>query len=73
MVLIIRTVVYFNPLKVFLPVGAGFVLLGIIKTGYDIWIGDLSESAIFAFLAGGLVWMVGLLSDQISRMGARPD
>jgi len=73
LILILRTIVYFNPLKVFLPLGAVFVFTGLIKTIYDIWIGDLSESAIFAFLAGGLVWVVGLLSDQISRMGIHPD
>lgn len=72
LVLILRTIVYFNPLKVFLPLGAAFALLGLIKTVYDIWVGDLSESAIFAFLAAGIVWVVGLLSDQISRMGFRP-
>jgi len=73
LILILRTIVYFNPLKVFLPIGAVLVFTGLVKTVYDIWIGDLSESAIFAFLAGGLVWVVGLLSDQISRMGMRPD
>ncbi len=72
-ILILRTIVYFNPLKVFMPIGAVLVFTGLLKTVYDIWIGDLSESAIFAFLAGGLVWVVGLLSDQISRMGMRPD
>jgi len=73
LLLIVRTIVYFNPLKVFLPLGAVFVLAGAGKTAYDIWIGNLSESAIFAFLAGGLVWAVGLLSDQISRMSMRND
>jgi len=73
LILILRTIVYFNPLKVFLPIGAVLVFSGLLKTVYDIWIGDLSESAIFAFLAGGLVWVVGLLSDQISRMGMRPE
>jgi glycosyltransferase involved in cell wall biosynthesis len=73
LILILRTIVYFNPLKVFLPMGAVFVLAGIIKSIHDIWVGNLSESAVFAFLAGGLVWVVGLLSDQISRMGIRPD
>ena len=72
LLLILRTIVYFNPLKVFLPIGAVFMASGVAKTAYDIWIGNLSESAIFAFLAGGLVWAVGLLSDQISRMGMRP-
>jgi glycosyltransferase involved in cell wall biosynthesis len=73
LILILRTIVYFNPLKVFLPIGAVLVFAGLLKTIYDVWIGDLSESAIFAFLAGGLVWVIGLLSDQISRMGMRPD
>jgi len=73
LILILRTIVYFNPLKVFLPIGAVFILTGVVKTAYDIWLGNLSESAIFAFLAGGLVWVTGLLSDQISRMGMRPD
>jgi glycosyltransferase involved in cell wall biosynthesis len=73
MILILRTIVYFNPLKVFMPIGAVLIFTGLMKTAYDIWVGDLSESAIFAFLAGGLVWVLGLLSDQISRMGMRPD
>jgi glycosyltransferase involved in cell wall biosynthesis len=72
LILILRTIVYFNPLKVFLPMGAVFAFFGLLKTGYDIWRGDLSESAIFAFLAAGLVWVVGLLSDQISRVVMRP-
>ena len=72
LLLILRTIVYFNPLKIFLPIGGLFFVAGLGKTIYDIVIGNLSESAIFAFLAAGLVWAVGLLSDQISRMGMRP-
>ena len=73
LLLILRTIVYFNPLKIFLPIGGLFFVAGLGKTIYDIVIGNLSESAIFAFLAAGLVWAVGLLSDQISRMGMRPN
>ncbi|MDX1648481.1 MAG: glycosyltransferase family 2 protein, partial [Myxococcota bacterium] len=72
LLLIVRTIVYFNPLKVFLPLGALFFAAGLAKGVYDVVIGNLSESAIFAFLAAGLVWAVGLLSDQISRVGMRP-
>lgn len=72
LLLIVRTVVYFNPLKVFLPVGFLFFLAGAGKFAYDLSIGNLSEGAIFSFLSAGLVWSVGLLSDQISRMGMRP-
>lgn len=72
LLLILRTIVYFNPLKVFLPLGGLFIAAGLAKFGYDVVIGNLSESAIFALLAGGLVWAVGLLSDQISRVALRP-
>jgi glycosyltransferase involved in cell wall biosynthesis len=69
LLLILRTIVYFNPLKVFLPVGAVFFLGGLIKFIYDLFIGNLSESAIFAFLGAFIIWTIGLLSDQISKFG----
>lgn len=72
LLLIIRTIVYFNPLKVFLPAGFIFFLAGASKLAYDLTNGNLSEGAIFSFLSAGLVWTVGLLSDQISRVGMRP-
>ena len=72
LMLILRTIVYFNPLKVFLPLGALFFVAGAGKFSYDLTNGNLSEGAIFSFLSAGLVWTVGLLSDQISRMGMRP-
>jgi glycosyltransferase involved in cell wall biosynthesis len=72
--LILRTIVYFNPLKVFLPAGALLFLAGLGKFGYDLWVGNLSESAVLGLVGALLVWAIGLLSDQIARMGigARP-
>jgi len=67
--LILRTIVYFNPLKVFLPLGAIFFLGGFIKLIYDIFLGDLSESAIMGLLSAFIIWAIGLLSDQISKIG----
>ncbi|MEE3329955.1 MAG: glycosyltransferase family 2 protein [Myxococcota bacterium] len=69
LILILRTIVYFNPLKVFLPLGAVFFFGGLAKFGYDLWIGNLSESALLGFLGGTMLWAVGLLSDQIARTG----
>jgi glycosyltransferase involved in cell wall biosynthesis len=73
LLLVLRTVVYFNPLKVFLPLGAVFVLGGSAKFVYDLVIGNLSETALLGFLGGALLWAVGLLSDQIARVGLRGD
>jgi glycosyltransferase involved in cell wall biosynthesis len=73
LLLVLRTVVYFNPLKVFLPLGAVFVLGGSAKFVYDLVIGNLSETALLGFLGGALLWAVGLHSDQIARVGLRGD
>jgi glycosyltransferase involved in cell wall biosynthesis len=69
--LILRTIVYFNPLKIFLPVGAFFFLVGLAKFIYDVTLENLSESAIFAFITAFLMWGLGLLSDQLSRIASR--
>ena len=72
LLLILRTIVYFNPLKVFLPMGGVFFLGGLVKFIYDIYIGNFSETALLGFLGAAILWAVGLLSDQMSRIGLRP-
>jgi glycosyltransferase involved in cell wall biosynthesis len=69
LLLIIRTIVYFNPLKVFLPVGGVLFAAGLIKFIYDLFLKNLSESAVLGFLGGIIIWVVGLLSDQIAKTG----
>jgi glycosyltransferase involved in cell wall biosynthesis len=71
--LIVRTIVYFNPLKIFLPLGAVFILGGFIKFVYDLFIGNLSETALLGFITGALLWAVGLLSDQISKLALKSE
>jgi glycosyltransferase involved in cell wall biosynthesis len=66
--LILRTIVFFNPLKVFIPIGALMALAGLAKFAYDVTQRDLSESAVLAMLGALIVWCVGLLADQNARM-----
>jgi glycosyltransferase involved in cell wall biosynthesis len=66
--LILRTIVFFNPLKVFIPLGAMLMTAGLVKFAYDVTQSNLSESAIFAMLTAMLFWAVGLLADQNSRI-----
>lgn len=69
LLLVLRTIVYFNPLKIFLPLGAVFFLVGAGKFVYDLTLGNLSETALMGFLGSAILWAVGLLADQISRVG----
>jgi hypothetical protein len=66
--LVLRTVVLFNPLKVFLPLGTGLFLVGLAKFIQDLFYWNLSETAVMAFLTAILVWSVGLLADMMARL-----
>ncbi|MCI0530952.1 MAG: glycosyltransferase family 2 protein [candidate division Zixibacteria bacterium] len=72
LLLIIRTIIYFNPLKIFLPLGGFFFLGGLLKFSYDLSNGNFSETALFGFLGAAILWAVGLLSDQITKIALRP-
>ena len=69
--LILRTIVFFNPLKVFIPLGVLVGLAGLAKFTYDVTRDNLSESAVLALLAALIIWAVGLLADQNSRIMSR--
>lgn len=69
LLLIVRAMVLFNPLRIFLPVGFFLFLAGIAKFVYDITKDNLSESAVMGILGAILVWSFGLLADQNSRLG----
>ena len=69
--LILRTMVFFNPLKVFLPLGAVLALGALGKLVYDITRDNLSETAVLGILAAMIVWALGLLADQNARIATR--
>lgn len=71
-ILILRMITLFNPLRVFLPVGLVLFMLGFFKSLYDLTQWNLSETAVFAFLAAIMVWSLGLIADMISRLHLRP-
>lgn len=70
--LVLRIIVFFQPLRVFMPLGGVLFLLGMAKAAYDITKMNLSESAIFGILAALVVWSLGLVADMISRLHLRP-
>jgi glycosyltransferase involved in cell wall biosynthesis len=68
LMLVLRTVVLFNPLRVFLPIGSLLFVVGLTKLAYDLYLWNLSDTAVMSFLAALIVWSVGLLADMIARV-----
>jgi hypothetical protein len=47
-------------------------LIGVGKAVYDVWIDNLSETAIFGMLGAIVIWSFGLIADMMARMQLRP-
>jgi hypothetical protein len=63
---VLRIVLYFRPLKVFLPLSGLLIVLGIVKSIVDrVVTGSMQESDIVVLTAGFMCCMLGLLADVI--------
>lgn len=68
--LILRMIMLYDPLRIFLPVGTGLAALGVLA-----WVAGLlnaqrlvlPNSAIFLFSSALMSWLLGLVSDQVSN------
>jgi glycosyltransferase involved in cell wall biosynthesis len=71
-VLVLRIVMLFEPLRIFIPLGGALFVLGLCKLSYDITVWNLSETAVFSFLGALIIWSIGLIADMIGRLHLRP-
>jgi glycosyltransferase involved in cell wall biosynthesis len=68
-IIILRMIMLYDPLRIFLPIGGGLTILGVLA-----WVVGLlnagrlvlPNSAIFLFIAAILTWLLGLVSSQIA-------
>ncbi len=68
--LIIRTVLYFNPLKVFYPIALGLLVLVLALLFHDVFVEsppNLGDKTVLMFVALVQVLAVGLLADLIEK------
>ena len=72
MLLIIRLIALFDPLRVFLPPAFGLILLGVVYGIFKyltlpVYTG-LSGGALSMFLTGVMVFLLGVVCDQIASL-----
>ena len=64
--LVFRTLTYFNPLKIFLPVSLLIFIVGVSKTLYDYFAHrDIRESDVIIMVVAVLIGMLGILADLV--------
>ncbi|UCD83322.1 MAG: glycosyltransferase family 2 protein [Deltaproteobacteria bacterium] len=70
--LIIRTILYFNPIKVFLPISGVLLFVGIVVgVAEAILIRNVTTVALMFIFTGVQVGMIGLLADLIEKRSKR--
>lgn len=68
LMLIIRTITYFNPLRFFLPFSLALFILGVVRFCYDaIWLHNLTDSTTLLFLFALQVGLIGIVADLIVK------
>ena len=71
--LVVKTICYFNPLKVFLPPSLLFVLGGSARLVYDLFvIHKVAGTEIVLLLSGIQLGAIGLLADVVSKVRLMP-
>jgi glycosyltransferase involved in cell wall biosynthesis len=70
LVLILRTIMLFSPLRVFLPVSLFMVFSAIVYSVYEILVNDQGLSVLGStiFVGGIIVFFIGMVTDQISAL-----
>jgi glycosyltransferase involved in cell wall biosynthesis len=68
--LMLRLIVLFNPLKVFMPVSMTLIIMGLVYQIYIIWLTGwhVEGGAIVSLIAGIQTFLFGLMIDQISSV-----
>jgi glycosyltransferase involved in cell wall biosynthesis len=67
--LVMRMILFFNPLKIFLPLSFTLFIAFIASLGYDLWRRDLNESTLVLMIGFLQMTLLGFLADLVNRRG----
>ena len=69
LLILLKVITIFSPLRIFLPISAATFALG---AGYGVWTiatrSDVTDSAVLLILLSVVIFLVGLISEQISSL-----
>lgn len=68
LILILRIMMLFSPLRIFLPISIFLLVFALASLAYDISQVNLTETTALLFLASFLIFFFGFLADQISNI-----
>jgi glycosyltransferase involved in cell wall biosynthesis len=67
LILILRTIAFFHPLKIFIPLSLTVFLLAVACLAYQITTGNVGDLSVILLLSSLQIFLIGILADLISR------
>jgi glycosyltransferase involved in cell wall biosynthesis len=67
--LVMRMILFFNPLKIFLPLSFFFFVGTLVSLGFDLWQMNLNERTLILFVGLLQMTLMGFLADLVNRRG----
>lgn len=68
--LVMRMILFFNPLKIFLPLSFTLFAFSLASIGYDLYLQNLNERSLILIMGFLQMIMMGFLADLVNRRGA---
>jgi glycosyltransferase involved in cell wall biosynthesis len=73
LLLVLRTICLFNPLRVFVPLAAALLVSGLIRLGWNVIVSrNIAELEVMLILGGIQIGAFGLLADMVARLRRLP-
>ena len=67
--LVMRMILFFNPLKIFLPLSFALFFGTVVSMGYDVYLRDMNERSLILLVAFLQLTLLGFLADLVNRRG----
>lgn len=72
-ILILRTIIYFNPLKVFVPISAALGLLFAVSLAYDVFVlENVTEKSLILLIGSMQLLGIGVIGDVVTKRWLSP-
>ena len=67
LILIVRTIAFFNPLKIFLPLSLVIFLAALACLIWQILMGNVGDLSVLLMLSSLQIFLIGIIADLVTR------
>lgn len=66
--LVLRMIMLFSPLRIFLPISTALCLLGMVSLAYDLTILNINDNTVLLLIGGIMIFFFGYIADHVASI-----